>query len=372
MRRLPPWVGSSSTSKTAQAVAARAPLRPRAGRSRRSARGRWCRTRVRSTHAQQVRHLDRDARRSARGATPSPAHEVVEVGNVREHVVGDDQVGGRAPRDEVARRVSTPKNAHLGRDARRLGDLGHVGRRLDTEHRDARGDEVLQQVAVVARDLDDEALRPEAEPRRSAPLGEPPGVLDPGVGVRREVGVVGEDLLGRHDVVDLHQPARRAEAGAQRIPLLLASRCRARDRSSRGAGHRGRARRARGASRTNDTPACLTSPSCPFSIGAPAGTGACGEIASVSAQRSQSTVQRTASSTLTTGRHPSTERARAASRVRTGASTPGPPAGSQVPPPHAAIARAAISTTRSASLASGPKLSARGSDSARRAASRSA
>ena len=43
------------------------------------------------------------------------------------------------------------------------GGLGDVARRLDAQRRDAQLDEVLEQVAVVAGELDDEAVAPEAE-----------------------------------------------------------------------------------------------------------------------------------------------------------------------------------------------------------------
>ena len=48
------------------------------------------------------------------------------------------------------------------------GHRGDVGGRLDPEHGHARPLEVLQQVAVVARDLDDEAAGAEACARRRA------------------------------------------------------------------------------------------------------------------------------------------------------------------------------------------------------------
>ena len=60
--------------------------------------------------------------------------------------------------------------------------------------RDAARDEVTEQVAVVAGDLDD-ARRSEPEPVDHR-LDEAARVLHPAVGVRREVGVLAEDVLG--------------------------------------------------------------------------------------------------------------------------------------------------------------------------------
>ena len=89
--------------------------------------------------------------------------------------------------------VSTPKNSTSVGIALLDGDLGDVGGRLDAEHGHAALDEVLQQVAVVAGDLDDLAERVRARTARSS-LGVALGVLEPARRVRREVRVVGEDL----------------------------------------------------------------------------------------------------------------------------------------------------------------------------------
>src|SRR5262249_32784561 len=46
------------------------------------------------------------------------------------------------------------------------------------------------------------------------------GVLDPRRGVRREVRVLGEDALRRHELADLHEPAGLADAHVQRVESL--------------------------------------------------------------------------------------------------------------------------------------------------------
>ena len=51
------------------------------------------------------------------------------------------------------------------RHAARLGILRDVRRRIDSQDRDSRAHEVLEQVAVVRGQLDDEIVRPELEPR---------------------------------------------------------------------------------------------------------------------------------------------------------------------------------------------------------------
>ena len=85
--------------------------------------------------------------------------EVVEVGHVREHVVAEQQVGLRPARGELVARSRGRRSApRVGMPCASRG-LGDVGRRLDAEHRHAALDEVLQQVAVVAGDLDHLAAR---------------------------------------------------------------------------------------------------------------------------------------------------------------------------------------------------------------------
>jgi hypothetical protein len=78
---------------------------------------------------------------------------------------------------------------------------------------------VLQQVAVVAGDLHDQARRIQAK-ARDRHVDVPPRVLDPGVRVRREVGVLAEDVLRRDELLELHEQARGAHADVERIEAL--------------------------------------------------------------------------------------------------------------------------------------------------------
>jgi hypothetical protein len=75
---------------------------------------------------------------------------------------------------------------------------------------------VLQQVAVVARHLDDERFRAEAEPLDGF-TDEALRVLDPGRGERREVGVLGEGLLRRDQRRKLREQALVADPHVQRV-----------------------------------------------------------------------------------------------------------------------------------------------------------
>src|SRR5262245_8262725 len=87
--------------------------------------------------------------------------------------------------------------------------------------RNAGIDEVPQQVAVIARRLDDNRAFVETQP-----VGDQPRkagrMVEPARRVRGEVGVVGEDLRGRHNRFDLHQEALRADTRVQWIARLAA------------------------------------------------------------------------------------------------------------------------------------------------------
>ena len=79
--------------------------------------------------------------------------EIVKVRNMRHDVVGNDQVWCDA------RCLEPPRGRHTEEcDVRRyaigLRDLGHIRRRLDAQHRNVPRFEILQQVAVIARDFD--------------------------------------------------------------------------------------------------------------------------------------------------------------------------------------------------------------------------
>ena len=68
-------------------------------------------------------------------------------------------------RDEL-RGEPRAEEVHPGRDALVDRDLGDVGCRLDAEHGHAERQKVLQQIAVVAGELDDQAVGAKPEARR--------------------------------------------------------------------------------------------------------------------------------------------------------------------------------------------------------------
>ena len=145
--------------------------------------------------------------------------EVVEVGHVGEHVVAEQQVGCATPPRSEPCAVCRPKNSTSVGIPFCSATLRDVGGGLDAEHGDPALVEVLQQVAVVGGELDHVAVGPELEALDHL-LDVAAGVLEPGRRVRREVRVVGEDPLGRLELLELHEQAALADVGAQRVEGL--------------------------------------------------------------------------------------------------------------------------------------------------------
>ena len=173
---------------------------------------------VLAQQAQQVRELERrhavglEQRREA-------GDEVVDVGNVGQDVVGGDEVDLPARRRQLARELDA-EEALDDLEAERTCRARGARRRLDAVARDAGLLHVAKKVAVVGRDLADQAGAAQAEALAHR--------LDIGLGMRQprrreraEVGVVvAEQGLAAGVVLGLHQPAALAHEQAQRIPEL--------------------------------------------------------------------------------------------------------------------------------------------------------
>ena len=151
-------------------------------------------------------------------------NEIVQVGDLGKHVVAHDQAGALALLDQALRRGTT-EEVHERWHSPLLGGLRNVGRRIDPENRYAGADEVLEQVAVVRSELDDEVLRAQTKTLADH-LHVLPCMLDEGRRIRREVRVLGEDLVRRHERLELDEVAPLAGEDMKReerlhVPDLL-------------------------------------------------------------------------------------------------------------------------------------------------------
>ena len=144
--------------------------------------------------------------------------EIVEVAHLGENVGTAQEIGPRSGGGQLARDLGAEHRRHSG-NASIDGHPRDVSRRLDAEHRDPLRDEVLQEVTVIAADFDD--LAPGVEPQACHhPLRVGLGVPQPAVGVRREIGIVAEDVLGSYVLLDLDQEALLAHPHVQGIERL--------------------------------------------------------------------------------------------------------------------------------------------------------
>ncbi len=145
-------------------------------------------------------------------------HEVVQIRNVSEQVVARHQIGGAALFPELLGRVDAEEAVH-GVDADLPCRFGDVGRGFDTQAGNAELLEVSQQVAVIAREFDYEAIlvETEARPHGLAILSR---MRQPALRVGRKVGVLAEDRIRRDEFAELHEPAVLANERMERIERL--------------------------------------------------------------------------------------------------------------------------------------------------------
>ena len=134
---------------------------------------------------------------------PNPAHEAVDVGHVRQHVVAEDHVCAGPLGDQAARQPLSEELRDRG-DPALPGYLRDIDSGLDSEHRDPRLAKELEQITIVAGDFDD-ALRGVQPPLGDEAGGQLPGVFDYGLGVGGEVEIVAKKLIGRHGLEDLDE-----------------------------------------------------------------------------------------------------------------------------------------------------------------------
>jgi hypothetical protein len=153
--------------------------------------------------AEEVGELHRDDAAGPEQDLHAP-DEVVEVRYVGQHVVAQQQVGVRLGGERLGRLHAEELDER--RDALLQRDLGHVGRRLDPEHGHAALVEVLQQVAVVGGELHDVAGVIQLEALDHL-LDVAAAVVQPRGRVRREVGVVAEDVLRGLVLLELDEVA---------------------------------------------------------------------------------------------------------------------------------------------------------------------
>src|ERR1700724_350704 len=79
--------------------------------------------------------------------------EIVEIRHLRQNVVADNQSCMLTLGDKLLRKLQA-EELDQGGNALPAGGLGHVGGRFDARHRHAERQEMLQQISIVACDLE--------------------------------------------------------------------------------------------------------------------------------------------------------------------------------------------------------------------------
>ena len=102
-----------------------------------------------------------------------PRGEINHIRHMRQHVIGNHQIRMAAPRYDIACRRAA-KETHFGRHAGGYSARRDIRGWLHAKAWDTGGDKIAQQIAIIARDFDNEALRAQCKPlthRRSVTRG---------------------------------------------------------------------------------------------------------------------------------------------------------------------------------------------------------
>src|SRR6266404_7029809 len=129
-------------------------------------------------------------------------HEVVKIRNLSKDIVGDYEIGALAFGYQLIRESSSEK-LRARWNALADGDRGDVDGGLDAKYRHAKREKVLQQVAVITGQLNNQASGAQPEPLRDG-FAECLCVSHPRRRIGGKIGILPEDLLGRHVLFELN------------------------------------------------------------------------------------------------------------------------------------------------------------------------
>src|SRR5258705_12468665 len=141
--------------------------------------------------------------------------EIIDVRHLRQYIVADNQVRRFSLARKFQRELRPEKTSQRGHPLFD-GHFGHVCGRFDSEDRHSSFYEVLQEVTVVTCDLDDKTLRAQSESfgYLCRVLF---AVLQPGIGIGREIKIIAENVFGAFEFLELHKEAFFADEDVKRI-----------------------------------------------------------------------------------------------------------------------------------------------------------
>jgi hypothetical protein len=142
--------------------------------------------------------------------------ERVKIWHLGEDVVAENEVSlhtSQIPRSLHAKKLDQCPDSPL------FGGTGNVCCRINAEDRNAFPDKELQQIAIIAANLDNLARGPKVEPFGDR-VDVLPSVLEPCIGKRRKIGILRKDMPGRDIFLQLYKKALSADKGSERIKRL--------------------------------------------------------------------------------------------------------------------------------------------------------
>ena len=137
---------------------------------------------------------------------------------MRKNIVGDDQVRMAVLGDDLSCHFGAEEGDACGHAPGGCG-LRHIGGGLDAKDPLTEREKMLQEIAVIAAQLDDEIVGAKVE-ARSNHLAIALRMRHPTRRIRREIRVFREDMRRTYELGELHQPTGVANADMERVIAL--------------------------------------------------------------------------------------------------------------------------------------------------------
>src|SRR3989338_3524202 len=147
-----------------------------------------------------------------------PLDKTVQVGHVRQDIVGDNNVGLFSLIAQFSGKVGAEKLRQRGH-ASLFSHIGDVPRRVNPQGRYAGMDKILQEVAVIARDLNHKAI-PVQVPASDQSFRKPLRMAQHGIRKRGKIQVIPEEHIGRNGSRYLNQKTNGAKNYVKGISRL--------------------------------------------------------------------------------------------------------------------------------------------------------
>jgi len=147
-----------------------------------------------------------------------PSDKIVEVWDLGQDIVSYNEISLTLFCTELMRRRRTEEGDYRG-DPLGEGSLSYIGGGFDSQGKNPSLNEVLEQIAIVACNLNDMAMATKAKALHNH-VRVSLRVLQPRVRVRREVCVLDEDILWTHVRFELNQETVLTDVNVEWVESL--------------------------------------------------------------------------------------------------------------------------------------------------------